>query len=102
MIAQATSVSSGTSIAGAPPGATRPSTPRSCVADFAKKMISSEFQPMIDTDCSAAGTAQPREPNCGFELAIESTPKRADAGPAARSTSSMPIMQPAVSDRAPS
>ena len=64
-------------------------------------MISSEFQPMIETACSAAGTIQPRDPNCGLVAATESMPKRTQAGPAASSTSSMPIMQPAVSATPP-
>ena len=78
-----------------------PSATPSCTADLAKKMISSEFHPMMETPCSSAGTIQPRDPNCGLLAATESMPKRTQVGPAASSTSSMPIMQPAVSANPP-
>ena len=74
-----------------PPVRKMPSATPSCTADLAKKMISSEFQPMIETAWSTAGTTQPRVPNCGLVAATESMPKRTQAGPAASSTSSMPI-----------
>jgi hypothetical protein len=56
---------------------------------------------MIETPCSTAGTIQPRVPNCGLVEAIESMPKRTQVGPAASSTSSMPIKQPALSAMPP-
>ena len=79
----------------------RPSTRSSCVADFAKKMSSSEFQPMIEMICMSDGMTQPLLPNCGLVAATESIPKRPQMGPAARNTSNMPIMQPPVSAAAP-
>ena len=78
-----------------------PSARLSCTADFAKKMINKEFQPMIETACNAAGTTQPRDPNCGFVAATESIPKRTQVGPAASSTNTMPSMQPAPSASPP-
>jgi hypothetical protein len=78
-----------------------PSATPSCTADLAKNMISREFQPMMETACRAAGTTQPREPNCGLVAATESMPKRTQVGPAASSTSSMPIMQPAANASPP-
>ena len=50
---------------------------------------------MIETYCMAAGMIQPREPNWGFDEAMESTPKRIAMGTAARATISIPIMLPA-------
>ena len=101
MIAQANTVSAGTSAVLRDPKSRRPSVTQSCTADFAKKMISREFQPMMDTACRAAGTTQPREPNCGLVAAMESMPNRTQAGPAASSTRTMPIMQPAPRARPP-
>ena len=99
--AHANSVRSGINVAPPVPGASNPNATASCTADLAKKMINKEFQPMIDTACRAAGTTQPRDPNCGLVAATESIPKRTQAGPAAISTSSMPMKQPAVSAIAP-
>ena len=99
--AHANSVRRGTSVALCEPTPSTPSATPSCTADFAKKMISSEFQPMMETACSTAGIIQPRDPNCGLVEAIESIPKRTQVGPAASSTSSIPIMHPAVSATPP-
>ncbi|WP_313193365.1 hypothetical protein [Shinella zoogloeoides] len=65
-------------------------------------MRSSEFQPTMETNCMAAGMIQPREPNCGLDEAMESTPKRMATGTAASATMSMPIMLPARSVKKPS
>ena len=49
-----------------------------------------------------AGMIHPEEPNCGFDEAMESTPKRMHTGTAASATISMPIMLPAKREAKPS
>jgi hypothetical protein len=49
MIAHASTVNTGTKAALCDPQSRMPSATQSCTADFAKNMISREFQPMIDT-----------------------------------------------------
>ena len=101
MIAHANTVNAGTKAALRHFTSMTPSAAPSCTADFAKKMISREFQPMIDTACNAAGTTHPRDPNCGLVAAMESIPNRTQVGPAASSTNIMPSMHPAPSASPP-
>ncbi len=101
MIAHANTVRAGTSAVLRDPKPSRPSVTQSCTADLAKNMIRREFQPMMETACRAAGTTQPRHPNCGLVAAMESMPNRTQAGPEASSTKTMPIMQPAPRARPP-
>src|ERR1700736_3473470 len=83
MIAQANTVNAGTKTALCDPKSRMPSATLNCTADFAKNMISKESQPMIDTACSAAGTTQPRDPNCGLAAAMESMCRRTQVCPPA-------------------
>ena len=74
MNVQASKVAPGTIWRALIAGDSRPSTLSSCVADFAKKISSSEFQPMIEMSCIRAGMIQPLVPNCGLVEATESMP----------------------------
>ena len=78
-----------------------PSVNRSWSTDLPKKIISRQFQPMIEAYCRKTVMIQPRSPNCGRAEAMESMPKRVAAGTTASVTSSMPIMLPAVSAAKP-
>ena len=64
IIAQANTVSTGTKAALRAPKSRMPSATPNCTADLAKKMISSEFQPMIETRLQRRG----HDPATGAEL----------------------------------
>ncbi len=98
--AQARKMVAGTMMALSPSGMTSRAMSK-LRGGFGKEDQQQEFHPTMEICCSAAGMIQPVEPNCGFEDAIESTPKRMQIGTAASATISMPIMLPAKRRQSP-